>query len=131
MSNWELSSTAKQKVRARIAEHSVAKDAAELAAKQRRDAENSAARQKYLNGLESERKERQKAADQALDAEFEPKKRSLMRDWMISNPGKVEADFERLAWPLLRQNLVEQHRDAMRQASREESRRHLSGALAL
>ena len=85
--------------------------------------ENQRARDEYLAGLEAKRAEERKRAEQALDRELEPHKQRMKRDWLVAHPDKTETDFERQAWPLLRQNAIEDQREQQIQATMAEMRR--------
>jgi hypothetical protein len=74
----------------------------------RQQAENTVIRQKYLNGLEASKSEKQAEHNAEIDQALEAKKQQLMRQWLVDHPDKNAADFDKLAWTYLRQNLVEQ-----------------------
>ncbi len=74
-------------------------------------AENDETRQRYLTSLNDEREAKAAESQAKIDAELEPQKQILKRQWLADHPGKTENDFNRKAWIHLRQNLVEQ-RDA-------------------
>ncbi len=83
--------------------------------KQERDAvlarwqtNNDETRRKYLAGLENEKAAKQAERDKQVDTELEPKKQTLMREWLANNPNETAADFEKKAWQHLRLNLIEQ-----------------------
>ena len=84
----------------------------------RQQSENAATRQKYLNGLEAQKAEKQSEHNAEIDNALAAKKQQLMRQWLADNPDKNATDFDKLAWTYLRQNLVEQgetdNREAMR-----------------
>ena len=40
-----------------------------------------------------------------LDKELEPRKEMLSRQWLADHPGKTSTDFDRSAWPYLREML--------------------------
>ncbi len=74
----------------------------------RQQAENTVIRQKYLAGLEAKKAEKQAEHSAEIDRELEPTKHRLMRRWLADHPDKNEADFNKLAWKYLKQNLVEE-----------------------
>ncbi len=84
----------------------------------RQQAENTVIRQKYLNGLASARAEKQAEHNAEIDQSLEAKKQQLMRQWLADHPDKNAADFDKLAWTYLRQNLVEQSEQDNREAVR-------------
>ncbi len=126
--NWDLSNKAKMEHKQRIVAHE-AQQAEERRQQSLRDAKNASTRQKYLDKLEAEKDEKRKLADIAIDAELEPRKLFLQREWLVNNAGKTPADFERVAWPLLRQNLLAEREELARQATIAEGR--ASGRYAL
>ena len=91
----------------------------EITAQNSRD-ENAALRAKYLAGLEAAKTAKQAESDAAIDQSLMPKKQQLMRQWLADHPDKNAADFDKLAWTYLRQNLVEQgemdNQEAMRKS---------------
>jgi hypothetical protein len=84
----------------------------------RQQAHNAETRRKYLDGLEAAKAEKQSQRDAEVDAELEPAKQTLMRGWLADNPDRNEADFNKLAWKYLKQNLVEQGETDNREAVR-------------
>jgi len=72
--------------------------------------DNAATRQRYLAGLEARRAEVAGRREDAIDAALAPAKERARRDWLIANPDKDAAAFEDAAWPLVRQNLIEDDR---------------------
>jgi hypothetical protein len=84
----------------------------------RQQAENTVIRQNYLNGLAAAKAAKQAEHDTTLDRELEPTKHRLMRRWLADHPDKNAADFDKLAWTYLRQNLVEQSEQDNREAMR-------------
>lgn len=101
----------------RQAEHAEHLRQQEITAQNSRD-ENATLRANYLAGLEAAKAEKQAERDAEIDRELQPEKQRLMRQWLANNPSFTESDFEKKAWHLLRQNLVEQgeadNREAMR-----------------
>ncbi len=74
----------------------------------RQQAANTEARQKYLNGLATAKAAKQAEHSAEIDQSLEAKKQQLMRQWLVDHPDKTAADFDKLAWTYLRQNLIEQ-----------------------
>lgn len=95
----------------------------------RRELDNAETRRKYLTGLEAEKAEKAKLADIALDIELEPRKQILLREWLAGHPGKTSGDFDSLAWPHLRENLIAEIAESKRRATIAEARE--SGRYAL
>jgi hypothetical protein len=76
---------------------------------QRQQAENSELRRKYLAGLEAAKADRQRERDAEIDLELAPTKKRLQNEWLANNPTQTVTDFEKKAWHLLKENLLEQH----------------------
>jgi predicted RecB family nuclease len=95
----------------------------------RRELDNAETRRKYLAGLEAEKAEKAKLADIALDIELEPQKQMALRQWLADHPGKTSTDFDKSAWPYLRENLIAERAESERQATIAEARE--SGRYAL
>ncbi len=74
----------------------------------RQQSENVETRRKYLDGLEQQRKAKQAEMDAAIELELAPEKRRLQNEWLANNPTQTVADFEKKAWHLLKENLIEQ-----------------------
>jgi hypothetical protein len=74
--------------------------------------ENDELRRKYLAGLEAAKDEKRREHEREIDAELEPAKQRLKRAWLANNPAFTEFDFEKKAWILLRQNLLEERNAA-------------------
>jgi hypothetical protein len=74
--------------------------------------DNSETRGKYLAGLEAKKAEQRREHEREIDAELEPTKQRLKRDWLANNPSFTESDFEKKAWVHLRQNLIEERNTA-------------------
>lgn len=72
--------------------------------------ENARIRERYLKGLEDERAAKRAEHEAELEASLAGDKLRAMRAWLAANPGRTEADFERLAWPHLKANLLEELR---------------------
>ncbi len=79
--------------------------------------DNLTAKSRHLASLEAKRANERAAAAADIDRQLEPQKQTLMRDWLANHPGKTAADFEKNAWTLLRQNLVEQRENEIMQAT--------------
>ncbi len=75
---------------------------------QRQQSENSELRRKYLEKLDDEKKARQAETDAQTDLELAPTKKRLQNQWLVDNPTQTAADFEKKAWHLLKENLIEQ-----------------------
>jgi hypothetical protein len=75
-------------------------------------ADNAEIRRKYLAGLEEKKAAKQREDDAAIDAELANEKRRLQNEWLANNPSFTADDFERKAWVLLRENLLEERRTA-------------------
>lgn len=126
--SWELSNKGKMEQKQRIADHEQSQ-LAEQREQTRRDLSNAETRRKYLAGLEADKAEKAKLTDIELDVELEPRKQVLMRDWLANQPGKTSTDFEKTAWPHLRENLIEERSELARQNTIAEAR--ASGRYAL
>jgi preprotein translocase subunit SecD len=74
----------------------------------KQQSENSQLRRKYLAGLDEEKAERQRERDAEIDLELAPTKKRLQNEWLANNPTQTAADFEKKAWHLLKENLIEQ-----------------------
>jgi hypothetical protein len=74
----------------------------------RQKAENAETRRNYLAKLDDEKKARQAETDAQTDLELAPEKRRLQNEWLVNNPTQTAADFEKKAWHLLKENLIEQ-----------------------
>ncbi len=79
--NWDLSNKAKLEHKQRILDHD-AEQQKQARYQELRDIKNAETRSKYLASLEDEKDEKRKLADIAIDAELEPRKQVLMRDWL-------------------------------------------------
>jgi hypothetical protein len=128
--SWNLSTKGRNDLGRRVLTH---EEQIEAEARQQRlrDATNAATRKQYLAGLEAKKQEQQKLRDAEIDEELEPKKTVLMREWLVDHPDKTSTDFEKVAWPLLRENLVEEIRDRQFEATKAAARTHLSGEVTL
>ncbi len=74
----------------------------------RQQSENAEVRRKYLGGLEQQRKAKQDEADAQIELELAPTKKRLQNQWLVDNPTQTPADFDKKAWHLLKENLIEQ-----------------------
>ncbi len=77
-------------------------------ARQRSD--NDEARARYNTKLEAERASKKADADAQTEAALAPEKRRLQNEWLANNPVQTAADFEKKAWHLLKENLIEQRK---------------------
>jgi hypothetical protein len=75
---------------------------------QRQQSENSELRRKRLAKLDEEKAERQRERDAETDLALAPTKKRLQNQWLVDNPTQTAADFEKKAWHLLKENLLEQ-----------------------
>ena len=85
-------------------------------------AENRRAREAHRASLEAQQAAERRRHEAELDAELEPVKQRTKREWLASHPAATEADFERRAWPLLRQNLLEDRREQLIARTQEQLR---------
>ncbi len=77
---------------------------------------NARLKQERLDKLKSERKAAQEKDERAIDANLEPKKQTLRRDWLANHPNETEKTFETKAWPHLRANLKTELQEQAEQA---------------
>ncbi len=77
-------------------------------ARQRSD--NNEARARYNTKLEAERAAKKADADAQTEIALAPEKRRLQNEWLANNPAQTAADFEKKAWHLLKENLIEQRK---------------------
>ncbi|CAN5176405.1 hypothetical protein BH20ACI1_BH20ACI1_20130 [soil metagenome] len=73
----------------------------------RQQSENAETRRKYLAKLAAEKAEKQAERQRQIDIELAPEKKRLQNQWLVDHPGKTESDFNKEAWLLLRENLIE------------------------
>jgi hypothetical protein len=78
----------------------------------RQQIENDELRRNRLARLASAKDEKRREHEREIDVELEPAKQRLKRDWLANNPAFTESDFEKKAWVLLRQNLIEERNTA-------------------
>jgi vancomycin resistance protein YoaR len=76
----------------------------------RQQSANAESRRNRLAGLEAAKNEKRREHEREIDVELEPTKLRLKRDWLANNPSFTESDFEKKAWHLLRENLIEQRK---------------------
>jgi len=74
--------------------------------------ENEDARARYMAGLEAQKVTREQLAAQRLEDELSADRIRLERAWLVDHPEKSAADFRRVAWPLLKANLLDERRAA-------------------
>ncbi len=67
---------------------------------------NTEARASYLAGLAAQKAEVARRQEAETDAALAPAKERARRDWLIAHPGRDAAAFEKVAWPLVRENLL-------------------------
>ena len=79
---------------------------------------NAEARQRYIDGLAAKKAEERRRHEAETDARLAPAKARARRDWLIAHPGKEAADFDREAWPLVRENLIEDEAAARVEATK-------------
>jgi septum formation inhibitor MinC len=95
----------------------------------RQQSDNAAAGRKYRASLEAEKAEKRREKDAEIDRELEPQKQRLMREWLANNPDQTAADFEKKAWHLLKENLIERAKAEAFEA--ESKRQSASGRYSL
>ncbi len=67
---------------------------------------NHEARARHLARLDAEKAERRRQEEERVDQLLAPRRQVEQARWLVANPGKAPADFERLAWPHVRTVLV-------------------------
>ncbi len=85
----------------------------------RQRSENADAKRRYLEKLEADRKAKQSETDAQTELELASEKRRLQNEWLANNPTQTPADFEKKAWHLLKENLIEQHNAASLEAEKQ------------
>jgi hypothetical protein len=80
--------------------------------------ENAATRERYLAGLAAQKAEAVRRQEAETDHELGPAKERAQRDYLLAHPGKDAAAFEKLAWPLIRENLIADQRAAAVEATK-------------
>jgi len=92
-----------------------------------RTARNARLQAEHRQQLEDVRIAERVTHEERIVATFEPQKQHAKRQWLFDNANKTPADFERDAWPLLRENwllaadpgiLAWREREAKRQAQK-------------
>ena len=83
---------------------------------------NTKARETYLSGLAKQKAEVVQRHEAATAAALAPAKERARRDFLIANPGRDAADFEKVAWPLVRQNLLEDEKAQALEATKTQLR---------
>jgi hypothetical protein len=86
--------------------------------------ENAATRQRYLAGLEARRAEVAGRREDEIDAALAPAKERALREFLIAHPGRDAAEFEAVAWPLVRANLLEDELARVQEATKLQLRSH-------
>jgi hypothetical protein len=76
----------------------------------RQQSDNEAARQRHLAKLDGDRKAKQDEADAQIELSLAPEKKRLQNEWLANNPNETAADFEKKAWHLFKENLIEQRK---------------------
>ncbi len=74
----------------------------------RRQSDNEASRQRHLAKIDDDRKASQVKTDAAIDLELAPTKKRLQNEWLANNPTQTASDFDKKAWHLLKDNLIDQ-----------------------
>lgn len=87
---------------------------------QERIRQNAIAGKQIEAGLEAKREAERQDREARIDAELEPEKQRLQRQWLADHPDKTARDFNTHAWPLLRANILEQHKAATFEATRQQ-----------
>jgi hypothetical protein len=76
----------------------------------RQQNDNAEVRARHLNKLQTDREAKRADADAQTEIQLQPQKQTLMREWLASNPTQTAADFDKKAWHLLKENLIEQRK---------------------
>jgi hypothetical protein len=85
----------------------------------RQRSRNDEARAGHHAKLQNERKAKQSETDAQTELELASEKRRLQNEWLANNPTQTPADFEKKAWHLLKENLIEQHNAASLEAEKQ------------
>ncbi len=108
-SGWELSEKAKADLKRGIAEAN-----ARIAERERAEAERQRgiARRhaEHLEELKAKREADRQRSELKLDEDMADERARIERQWLADHPDKKPADFKKLAWPHLRENLKEEIR---------------------
>lgn len=67
---------------------------------------NTEARERYLAGLAAKKAEERRRHDAETEAALAPARERARRDWLLAHPGQDAAAFDKVAWPLVRENLL-------------------------
>jgi hypothetical protein len=70
--------------------------------------ENAEIRRKYLAKIDRDRNAKKAEAEADAEIELQSEKKRLQNEWLANNPTQTAADFEKKAWHLLKENLIEQ-----------------------
>jgi hypothetical protein len=82
--------------------------------RRRQQADNAEARKRILANLDTKKQAEQAQTDAEMESLLAPEKKRLQNEWLANNPTQTAADFEKKAWHLLKENLIEQRSaDAM------------------
>lgn len=107
-----------------LKQHQAALDAQAAAEQAERDRLNSEARARHLAALAAQRQAKADEWAAAQEQAFADDKARLQREWQAAHP-EYRADpqaFDRLAWPLLRQNLIADRDAAVLEATKRQLR---------
>jgi len=96
-----------------VARHAAEQEAARLA-KEELAARNERAGAVYQQGLADKRKAEDDRMAAQFDAKVAPTKEKAKRQWLYDHPDRTETDFETQAWPLLRANLEDEAKTAIK-----------------
>ncbi|MEJ7862360.1 MAG: hypothetical protein WKF90_12085 [Pyrinomonadaceae bacterium] len=72
--------------------------------------------------LEAERLAEKAKADASVELELAADKKRLQNQWLVDHPGKTEADFNKEAWHLLKENLIAERDAAQMEVEMEAAR---------
>jgi len=79
-----------------------------------RVAENARLRAVYQQELAAQRQAEADRMTARFDADVAPVKERARRQWLYDHPDRTETDFETQAWPLLRANLEDEAKTAIK-----------------
>lgn len=108
---------------AREAAHQQARDQEAAAAQAERNRANAAVRTERQAAQRAQQQAQAATTTQALETRLAPHKERLQRQWMADHPGHGADEFTRLAWPLLRENLLAEEAQALHAATLADLRR--------
>ena len=94
-----------------------------------RERQNAAIRKQRLDTLAAERQAQQDRRAAAVEAELAPVKARAKRQWLFDHPDKTESDFDTQAWPLLKENILEDRKEAVFQNEIAHQRRRMGGMI--